>query len=241
MVVRCGNDNLSFHDFLHLVECTSIIGNILHTNLIVNDKTGKLIVISAPSGTGKTTLVKRLLKRELNMVASVSFTTRPMRENEIEGIDYSFVDESKFKQMVEMDEFLEYATVFGNYYGTQRKIVSNNLQKGLNVILEIDWQGAQQIKKNMPDCVMIFLIPPSKDVLLARLKNRGTDSDKEIENRFNQAVLDLNESSEFDHVLVNDQIDEAVDNIVHCIQENLNETNQSSKVKQALESFFETN
>ena len=241
MVVRCGNDNLSFHDFLHLVVCTSIIGNILHTNLIVNDKTGKLIVISAPSGTGKTTLVKRLLKRELNMVASVSFTTRPMRENEIEGIDYSFVDESKFKQMVDMDEFLEHATVFGNYYGTKRKIVLNNLKKGLNVILEIDWQGAKQIKKNMPDCVMIFLIPPSKDVLLARLKNRGTDSDKEIENRFNQAVLDLNESTEFDHVLVNDKIDEAVDNILQCIQENLNETNQSMKVAKALESFFETN
>ena len=94
----------------------------------MNDKTGKLIVISAPSGTGKTTLVKRLLEKEPNMIASVSFTTRPMRENEIEGIDYSFVDESKFKQMVEMDEFLEHATVFGNYYGTKRKIVSNNLQ-----------------------------------------------------------------------------------------------------------------
>ena len=88
---------------------------------------------------------------------------------------------------------------------------------------------------------MIFLIPPSKNVLLSRLKNRGTDSDKEIENRFNQAVLDLNESTEFDHVLVNDKIDEAVDNVVQCIQENLNETNQSSKVAQALESFFETN
>ena len=175
------------------------------------------------------------------MIASVSFTTRPMRENEIEGIDYSFVDESKFKKMIEMDEFLEHATVFGNYYGTKRKIVSNNLNKGLNVILEIDWQGAKQIKKNMPDCVMIFLIPPSKDVLLSRLKNRGTDSDKEIENRFNQAVLDLNESTGFDHVLVNDKIDEAVENVVQCIQENLNETNQSSKVAQALESFFETN
>ena len=175
------------------------------------------------------------------MIASVSFTTRPMRENEIEGVDYSFVDESKFKQMVQMDEFLEHATVFGNYYGTQREIVSNNLQEGLNVILEIDWQGAQQIKKNMPDCVMIFLVPPSKDVLLSRLKNRGTDSEEEIKNRFNQAVLDLNESTGFDHVLVNDQIDEAVDSIVECIQGNSNETNQSIKVAQALESFFETN
>jgi len=241
MVVHCGNDNLSFHDFLHLVECTSIIRNILHTNLIVNDKTGKLIVISAPSGTGKTTLVKRLLEKESNMIASVSFTTRPRRENEIEGVDYFFVDRSKFRQMVVMDEFLEHATVFDNYYGTQKKIVSNNLQKGLNVILEIDWQGAQQIREKMSDCVMIFLIPPSKNVLLSRLKNRGTDSEEEIENRFNQAVLDLNESSKFDHVLVNDQIDQAVDNIVLCIQGNLNKTNQSRKVDQALESFLETN
>lgn len=207
----------------------------------MNDKTGKLIVISAPSGTGKTTLVKRLLEKESNMIASVSFTTRPRRENEIEGVDYFFVDRSKFRQMVVMDEFLEHATVFDNYYGTQKKIVSNNLQKGLNVILEIDWQGAQQIREKMSDCVMIFLIPPSKNVLLSRLKNRGTDSEEEIENRFNQAVLDLNESSKFDHVLVNDQIDVAVDNIVQCIQGNLNETNQSSKVTQALESFFETN
>jgi len=207
----------------------------------VNDKTGKLIVISAPSGTGKTTLVKRLLEKESNMIASVSFTTRPRRENEIEGVDYFFVDRSEFRQMVVMDEFLEHATVFDNYYGTQKKIVSNNLQKGLNVILEIDWQGAQQIREKMSDCVMIFLIPPSKNVLLSRLKNRGTDSEEEIENRFNQAVLDLNESSKFDHVLVNDQIDQAVDNIVLCIQGNLSKTNQSRKVDQALESFLETN
>jgi guanylate kinase len=207
----------------------------------VNDKTGKLIVISAPSGTGKTTLVKRLLEKESNMIASVSFTTRPRRENEIEGVDYFFVDRSEFRQMVVMDEFLEHATVFDNYYGTQKKIVSNNLQKGLNVILEIDWQGAQQIREKMSDCVMIFLIPPSKNVLLSRLKNRGTDSEEEIENRFNQAVLDLNESSKFDHVLVNDQIDQAVDNIVLCIQGNLNKTNQSRKVDQALQSFLETN
>jgi len=175
------------------------------------------------------------------MIASVSFTTRPLRENEIEGVDYFFVDKSEFKRMVAMEEFLEHATVFGNYYGTQKKIVSNNLKKGLNVILEIDWQGAQQIREKMSDCVMIFLIPPSKNVLLSRLKNRGTDSGEEIENRFNQAVLDLNESSKFDHVLVNDQIDEAVDNIVLCIQGNLDKTNQSIKVAQALESFFETN
>ena len=200
-----------------------------------------IIVISAPSGTGKTTIVRELIKNNENLVASVSYTTRKKRANEIEGKDYAFVSSELFSSMVEEKSFLEHAKVFDCFYGTPKKEVEDSLNKGLNVILEIDWQGAQQIKKNMPGCVMIFLIPPSKDVLLSRLKNRGTDSEEEIENRFNQAVLDLNESSEFDHVLVNDQIDEAVDNIIHCIQENLNETNQSSKVKQALESFFETN
>ncbi len=175
------------------------------------------------------------------MVASVSFTTRPMRENEIDGVDYFFVDKGSFKHMVNEDEFLEHATVFDNYYGTQKKIVSSNLERGLNVILEIDWQGAQQIRGKISDCVMIFLIPPSKKVLLSRLKNRGTDSEEEIENRFNQAVLDLSESSKFDHVLVNDQLDAAVENIVLCIKGNASKATQPIKVDQALKSFSETN
>ena len=207
----------------------------------MNDKTGKLIVISAPSGTGKTTVVKRLLEKTPNTIASVSFTTRPMRENEREGIDYFFVDKRKFETMVDSQQFIEHATVFGNYYGTHKEVLSNNLKKGGNVILEIDWQGAQQVKEKMPSGIMIFLIPPSKQVLLSRLKNRGTDSEGEIENRFNQAVSDLNESNKFDHVLVNDQIEVAVENIAHCIEGNFNQLNQSELVYNALKSFHETN
>ena len=207
----------------------------------MKDKTGKLIVISAPSGTGKTTVVKRLLEKTPNTIASVSFTTRPMRENEREGIDYFFVDKRKFETMVGDNEFIEHATVFGNYYGTQKESLSSNLKKGKNVILEIDWQGALQVKEKMPSCIMIFLIPPSKQVLLSRLKNRGTDSEGEIENRFNQAVSDLNESNKFDHVLVNDQIEVAVENIAHCIEGNFNQLNQSELVDNALKSFYETN
>ena len=124
----------------------------------MKDKTGKLIVISAPSGTGKTTVVKRLLEKIPNIIASVSFTTRPMRENEREGIDYFFVDKRKFETMVDSHQFIEHATVFGNYYGTHKETLSNNLKKGANVILEIDWQGAQQVKEKMPSCIMIFLI-----------------------------------------------------------------------------------
>ena len=207
----------------------------------MKDITGKLIVISAPSGTGKTTVVKKLLQQSTNLEASVSFTTRKMRENEKEGLDYFFVSEKTFTNMIQNDDFLEHATVFGNFYGTEKKSVSENLKKGVNVILEIDWQGALQIKSSMPSCVMIFLIPPSKEVLLARLKNRGTDSDQEIAYRFNQAVLDLEQSNKFDHVLVNDQLDKVVTEIALCIEGKTNKINQSKKVAESLKSFFETN
>ena len=207
----------------------------------MKDITGKLIVISAPSGTGKTTVVKKLLQQSTNLEASVSFTTRKMRENEKEGLDYFFVSEKTFTNMIQNDDFLEHATVFGNFYGTEKKSVSENLKKGVNVILEIDWQGALQIKSSMPSCVMIFLIPPSKEVLLARLKNRGTDSDQEIAYRFNQAVLDLEQSNKFDHVLVNDQLDKVVTEIALCIEGKANKINQSKKVVESLKSFFETN
>ena len=218
-----------------------IIYNILPFNIIVKDITGKLIVISAPSGTGKTTVVKKLLEENGNLVASVSFTTRKIRENEKEGLDYFFVNEKTFESMIQNNDFLEHATVFGNFYGTERKSLSQNLEKGINVILEIDWQGAQQIKSRMPECVMIFLIPPSREVLLSRLKNRGTDSDQEIEYRFNQAVLDLEQSNMFDHVLVNDQLDKVVSEISLCIEGKANKINDSKGVVEALKSFFETN
>ena len=164
-----------------------------------------------------------------------------MRENEKEGLDYFFVSEKTFTNMIQNDDFLEHATVFGNFYGTEKKSVSENLKEGVNVILEIDWQGALQIKSSMPSCVMIFLIPPSKEVLLARLKNRGTDSDQEIAYRFNQAVLDLEQSNKFDHVLVNDQLDKVVTEIALCIEGKANKINQSKKVAESLKSFFETN
>ncbi len=207
----------------------------------MNDKTGKLIVISAPSGTGKTTVVKKLLEKTPNLVASISFTTRTRRENEKEGADYFFIDEKTFKDMIHNDDFLEHATVFGNLYGTEKESVVKNLREGINVILEIDWQGAQQIKSRISSCVMIFLIPPSKEVLLKRLKNRGTDSDKEIKNRFNQAILDLEESIKFDHVLVNDKLESVVEDIVFCIEGKANKINRTKQVAESLKSFSETN
>ncbi len=207
----------------------------------MKNKTGKLIVISAPSGTGKTTVVKKLLRQTPNIVASVSFTTRKMRENEKEGIDYFFVDETTFENMIHNGDFLEYATVFGNFYGTEKGSVSQNLETGVNVILEIDWQGAQQIKSRMSSCLMIFLIPPSKEVLLNRLKKRGTDSDEEIENRFNQAILDLEQSDKFDYVLVNDDLERVIEDISYCLEGKAHKINQSMKVAQSLKSFIKTN
>ena len=143
--------------------------------------------------------------------------------------------------MIRNNDFLEHATVFGNFYGTERESVLQNLEEGINVILEIDWQGAKQIKSRMPECVMIFLIPPSREVLLSRLKNRGTDSDQEIEYRFNQAVLDLEQSNMFDHVLVNDQLDKVVSDISLCIEGKANKINDSMGVAESLKSFYETN
>ena len=200
-----------------------------------------MLVLSSPSGAGKTTISRLLLERDSKLSMSISTTTRPMRPGEEDGCDYNFVDPTEFNLMVNRQEFLEHAKVFGNYYGTHKETLSNNLKKGGNVILEIDWQGAQQVKEKMPSCIMIFLIPPSKQVLLSRLKNRGTDSEGEIENRFNQAVSDLNQSNKFDHVLINDQIEVAVENIAHCIEGNFNQLNQSELVDNALKSFYETN
>jgi len=203
----------------------------------------KLFVISSPSGGGKTSLINKLFEdsRSANFKKSISDTSRQKRQGDLEGKDYYFLSEKDFKDKIKKDEYVEFATVFGNFYGTEKKSVSENLKKGVNVILEIDWQGALQIKSCMPSCVMIFLIPPSKEVLLTRLKNRGTDSDQEIAYRFNQAVLDLEQSNKFDHVLVNDQLDKVVTEIALCIEGKANKINQSKKVAESLKSFFETN
>ena len=161
-----------------------------------------IIVISAPSGTGKTTIVRELIKNNENLVASVSYTTRKKRANEIDGKDYVFVSSELFSSMVEEKSFLEHAEVFDCFYGTPKKEVEDSLNKGLNVILEIDWQGAMQIKKERPDCLMLFIIPPSKEELMLRLRKRGTDSNNEIRLRFDEALNDVNQYENFDKVLL---------------------------------------
>ena len=165
-----------------------------------------IIVISAPSGTGKTTIVRELIKNNENLVASVSYTTRKKRANEIDGKDYTFVSSELFASMVEEKSFLEHAKVFDCFYGTPKKEVEDSLNKGLNVILEIDWQGAMQIKRERPDCLMLFIIPPSKEELMFRLRKRGTDSNNEIRLRFDEALNDINQYENFDKVFINEDV-----------------------------------
>ena len=143
----------------------------------------RLFVIAAPSGAGKTTLVHAVVQKHPELRFSISYTTRPQRRNEAHGVDYMFVDKETFEALREQGEMLESATVFDNLYGTSRKQVEKHLADGHSVILEIDWQGAQQVRESMPECVTIFILPPSHDELVRRLRSRGTDSDEVIARR----------------------------------------------------------
>lgn len=171
---------------------------------------GKLYIIAAPSGAGKTSLVKQLRAELANLAISVSHTTRRMRPGEIHGQDYYFVSVEDFQAMLEQQAFLEHAQVFDNFYGTAQQTVEESLKKGLDVILEIDWQGAQQVKKLLPDSISIFILPPSTEVLRQRLMNRGQDDEHIIERRMRDAVAEMRHYDEFDYLLVNDVFEETL-------------------------------
>jgi len=170
---------------------------------------GTLYVVSAPSGAGKTSLVKALVEATDDVSVSVSHTTRAMREGEVEGENYYFVDIDTFKGMIEEDAFLEHAQVFDHFYGTSQANIEDKLKSGQDVILEIDWQGAEQVRKIMP-CEGIFILPPSRKELEHRLKGRGQDSDEIIARRMKDAVSEISHYSEFDYLIVNDDFDMAL-------------------------------
>ncbi len=170
----------------------------------------RLYVISAPSGAGKTTLVRALLLRNPRVQFSISYTTRKPRVRENNGDDYFFISKEEFELMVKDDDFLEHAEVFDNYYGTAKSQVQNQLDADRHVLLEIDWQGAQQIRHAWPTCVSVFILPPSLQELERRLRTRATDSEEVIQRRLKDSISDISHWSEFDHVIVNDNLDDAL-------------------------------
>ena len=178
---------------------------------------GRLIVISAPSGAGKTSLVNALLERDNRLAVSVSHTTRRKRRDEVDGKHYFFVKETKFDEMRDEGAFLEHATVFGNAYGTSHEEVARTLAHGKDVVLEIDWQGAAQVRARFPDALSVFVLPPSMDALLERLRVRGQDGAEEIERRWRQAVDDIAHCDEFNYVVVNNDFDEALEKLAGII------------------------
>jgi guanylate kinase len=181
-------------------------------------KRGRLFVIAAPSGAGKTSLVKALLERKPELHVSISYTTRTKRATEEDGREYHFVSVGDFQRLQEQGQFLEYAQVFDNFYGTGRRPVETELARGHNVVLEIDWQGAQQVRRTLPECVTIFILPPSRASLEERLRNRRTDSEQVIARRLRDAVGDMSHWNEFSYVVVNDDFERAIEDLVGIVE-----------------------
>ncbi len=171
---------------------------------------GRLFVFAAPSGAGKTTLVHAVVTKHPELRFSISYTTRKPRRNEANGVDYLFVDETEFMRLRDEGELLEYAEVFDHYYATSRSQVEKHLADNRNVVLEIDWQGARQVRESMPGCVSIFILPPSVEELERRLRDRRTDAPEVIERRLRDALSDMSHWDEFDYVIINDDLDQAV-------------------------------
>lgn len=205
------------------------------------NREGIFYIIAAPSGTGKTSLVKALLKKVAEIKVSISYTTRPKRANEKDGIDYHFVSEDQFNQMVAEKQFLEHAEVFGYQYGTSHHWVLEQLAKGIDVILEIDWQGARQVCQQFSSALSIFILPPSKTVLKSRLNKRNQDSENVIEKRITAVQGEVIHFHEFDYLIINDNFDCALQDLIHVIEANrLKCAYQASRHAKLLAEFLET-
>jgi len=177
-----------------------------------------LFIIAAPSGCGKTSLVEALIKKTKNLCVSVSHTTRPPRPDEVNGINYYFISINEFEEMIKNNAFVEHATVFDNHYGSSTKLIREKLDEGIDVILEIDWQGARQVKENMPNAISIFILPPSNEALLGRLKQRAQDNDETIKKRMSDAQNQMQHFNEFDYLVINDDFNSALNdlNLIIC-------------------------
>ncbi|MCK5498229.1 MAG: guanylate kinase [Gammaproteobacteria bacterium] len=174
------------------------------------NKSGKLIVISAPSGAGKTTLVEALCAADPKLMVSISHTTRPKRDGEKDKVAYHFTDVDSFRKMVDTEQFLEHAKVFDNYYGTSKTALESQLSKGIDVILEIDWQGAARVRQLMPESISIFILPPSFQALETRLTGRGEDDAGTIQKRMDDAINELSHYKDYDYLVINDEFELAL-------------------------------
>lgn len=181
--------------------------------MIKQKKTGQVIVISAPSGSGKGSIINGLLQNNNNMWLSVSTTSRKIRANDIPGITYNFVTKEEFEQKIQEDYFLEYTNYAGNYYGTPKSAIKEKIEEGTDVILEIEIEGASNIKKLIPEAIFIFIMPPSLKTLVTRLKKRGTDSNDKIIERFHTAYKEINEISKYNYVVINDVLEDAIEKV----------------------------
>lgn len=191
---------------------------------------GTLFTVSAPSGAGKTSLLATLLEQCDDLAVSISHTTRPIRPGEEDGKNYHFVNQEQFNTLRDQGDFLEHAEVFGNFYGTSKSWVEQQLQRGIDVILEIDWQGAAQVRRLMPDCLAIFIIPPSRAVLEQRLKGRGQDEEAVIQKRLAEAQREMSHYVEAHYLVVNEDFNSAVAELKSIIQsQRLTTANQAKK------------
>lgn len=204
-------------------------------------ETGTLFVISAPSGAGKTSLVAEMLHADQKLGVSVSHTTRPMREGEKDGVNYHFVSRGEFEAMIDRGDFLEHADVFGNYYGTSQVWVREMLASGRDVILEIDWQGASQVRRLIPECVSVFIVPPSSDILRDRLVGRGTDAPEVVKRRLLEAREECGHAGEFEYLVVNDDFREALADLLAIVRsQRLKVTVQQARHRALLSALSDT-
>ncbi len=202
--------------------------------MIVNATRGQLLIVSAPSGAGKTSLIKALMEQDQRVEVSVSHTTRPQRPGEVEGVNYFFISTETFHEMREAGAFFESAEVFGHFYGTSLTQLEARLSDGADVILEIDWQGAQQVRKLLPDSAWLFILPPSLKALKARLQARGQDAEDTIEIRMRAARDEMSHWDEADYLIINDQFDSALEALQALVRSLRLRTGQQQSVLQNL-------